>query len=254
VVEIQGVYPRAHVSRFASVYSSGRVRYEISYPEDPTALALPMKSVRGLRGEEIEYSVFQSSPVPALTDFQVQPRSLAMFRGEAMVELGGGLQLVGGPADGTLINGTDLDLHDAVLIDTSTGEKRWLGDLGHWPKTDEERAAKGHEFELSKATVFDGRVSDAAKAIDWADVDSYLSALRDYRWNGPEDAGEVRLVAWAKDPHPGEVFTPSVDRHRGFRLVVAHLRFTPPDPSRPPYYDTAEPENKDDEDGAKAGE
>ena len=42
LVEAFGGYPRAHVSRFASLYSTGRVRFTISYPNDPTALALPL--------------------------------------------------------------------------------------------------------------------------------------------------------------------------------------------------------------------
>lgn len=246
VLEVQGSYPRAHLSRFGSLYSTGRIRYEIAFPDDPTALALPMKSVEGLRGEEIEYSAFQSSPYPALADFQVQPRSLAMFRAEAMVDLGGGLQLVGGPGEETLVNGTDLDLHDAVLIDTATGRETWLGEVGHWPRTEPEQAAKAHEVALA------GRAGDAspggpaaARAIDWADASAYLAALREYRWNRPEDAGEVRLVAWADGPHPGERITPAVDRHRGFRLVVGHLRYGMPDPARPPYYDASQPPSEE---------
>ncbi len=247
VVELQGSYPRAHVSRFGSLYSTGRVRYEIAFPDDSTALALPMKSVEGLRGEEIEYSVFQSSPVPALTDFQVQPRSLAMFRAEAMVDLGGALQLVGGPGNGKLVNGTDLDLHDAVLIDTAGRREFWLGEVAHWPKTEPEQAAKAHEVNLAMLEDRRSEPSKALRGIGWADVASYLQSLRDYRWPGPEDVGEIRLVAWTEAPHPGERLTPGVDRHRGFRLVVAHLRYGMPDPSRPPYYDTSEPPEEEED-------
>lgn len=250
LIELQGSYPRAHVSRFASLYSTGRVRFEIAFPDDPTALALPMKSVEGLRGEQIEFSVFQSSPVPALTDFQVQPRSLAMFRAEAMVDLGGGLQLVGGPTDGKLINGTDLDLHDAVLIETASGREHWLGEVAHWPKTEAEQAAKGHEVNLSAVREHPSGPSKAIQAFGWADPSAYLETLREYRWPGPEDAGEVRLVAWTEAPQPGERLTPGVDRHRGIRLVVAHLRFGMPDPSVLPYYDPSKPPDEEEDDTA----
>src|SRR5205807_3361012 len=40
-LEIQGAYHRAHLSRFASLYSTSRTRYNIAYP-NPTALALPL--------------------------------------------------------------------------------------------------------------------------------------------------------------------------------------------------------------------
>ena len=64
VVEAYGGYPRAHVSRFASLYSTGRGRFTISYPNDPTALALPLDNGRSLRGEDVTTSVWQSYPVP----------------------------------------------------------------------------------------------------------------------------------------------------------------------------------------------
>ncbi len=41
VLELQGDYSRAHVSRFAALYSTGRDNYTISYPNDASALALP---------------------------------------------------------------------------------------------------------------------------------------------------------------------------------------------------------------------
>ena len=43
---------------------------------------------RSLRGEDITSSSWQSQPVPALEGFQVQPRSLSLFRAEQMVNLG----------------------------------------------------------------------------------------------------------------------------------------------------------------------
>lgn len=231
LLELQGKSGRAHLSRFASLYSTGRVDYQIAYPQDPTALALPMRSAQGLRGEELQISRFQSSPVPALTDFRVQPRSIAMFRAEAMVDLGGGIELVGDLESGKLVNGTDLDLLDATLIDTRT-ERVWeLGRIGPWPRTPEAQAAAAHSLSLETASA-----SPPQDRPDWAELENYLAKLRDYRWLGPEDQGELRLVAWVKDPHPGQSIEPAVDRHRGFRLVVAHLRYDLPDPASSRYY------------------
>ena len=39
LLELQGAYPRAHLNRFTALYSTGRNRYAISYPEDPSALS-----------------------------------------------------------------------------------------------------------------------------------------------------------------------------------------------------------------------
>src|SRR5262249_27213436 len=70
--------PRGHLNRFAALSSTGRVRFTISYPDDPTALALPFNA-EGLKGTEAAQTVWESLPVPALKGFQVQPRSLALF-------------------------------------------------------------------------------------------------------------------------------------------------------------------------------
>ncbi len=243
LIEIQGGYPRAHLNRFAAIYSTGRVRYTISYPDDPSALALPMRAQQEMRGGEFVYSVFESSPVPALTEFPVEPRSLSMFRSEAMVDLGGGSELVGGFDGGKIVNGTDLELHDAVLIDVDSGRTRLLGNIGAWPKTPEQQAAASHEVALTGSSEPSTTTipKPSNPSVDWADLDTYLKGLRDYRWNRPEEKGEVRLVAWTENPHPGQTIEPTVDRHRGFRMVVAHLRFGLPDPSRWPYYNPADP-------------
>ena len=89
LLEVQGGYRRAHLSRFASLYTTGRGKYTISYPNDPTALALPFNTERSIGGEDVVTSVWQSYPVPALQGFTVQPRSLSMFRAEQMLGLAG---------------------------------------------------------------------------------------------------------------------------------------------------------------------
>ncbi|MBX6316187.1 MAG: hypothetical protein IRY99_25240, partial [Isosphaeraceae bacterium] len=240
LLEIHGGYPNAHLNRFAALYTTGRDRYTISYPDHPTALALPlnMGESRYLRGQENAQSVWQSSPEPALIDLQVQPRSLAMFRAEAMVPLGGSIALL--PPDDRgperIINATNLELHDAVLIRSGEGTE----------------VREGTEIPLGTigpgATVPLDRPPTAtasavkARRLDWLDPEPFLKRLRSFSYGRPEDRGEVRLVAWAPDPHPGESIQPKVDRHRGFRLVVVHLKYgPPPDPASPPYFSPPKP-------------
>lgn len=229
LLELQGGYARGHVNRVASIYSTGRDRYSISYPNDPSAVALPLNTQRALRGEESTTSIFESFPEPALKGFQVQPRSLAMFRAEAIVELPGtapelppGIAL-GGEKGDQIVNNTLMDLHDAVLVDVDNKSETPLGTIG------------------SGETVPLAGPAGASKAkpakVDWTDVRPFLKALTEQRYETPEEAGELRLVAWTPDPHPGEKFEPKIDRHRGFRLVVVHLKYGPlPDPSGPSYY------------------
>jgi hypothetical protein len=239
VVEIQAEYPRAHVSRFTSLYSSGRNEFSIDQPDNPTALALPMRAYQSLRGEEIRSSTFEWSGEPKLGDFLVQPRSLAMFRAEAMVDLGGGIMLEGDASTGKLINGTPLELLDAVLVDVDRNLVSPLGTLAAWPAQNAD-ASSAHIAELASAAWGSSEATThSATALEkdaWADVPSYLASLRDYRWKYPSEQGELRLVAWAREPMPGLKIAPKVDRHRGVRLVVAHFRFEVPRDNQPPYF------------------
>ena len=142
LIETHVDYPRGHISRFASIYSTGRVRYAISYPKDPTALALPLATGRSLRGEDATQSSFQSMPLPALTGFQVQPRSLALFRAEQMADLPGTVipRPEGFRPEGvvTVANNTGMDLKDAWVIELApTGSKvnaTYLGEISFGPR------------------------------------------------------------------------------------------------------------------------
>ena len=110
----------------------GVPQFTISYPNDPTALALPIDSGRSIRGEDVARSIFESYPVPTLADFTVQPRSMSMFRAEQMVGLAGAIRLEREGNTRRLVNGSELELRDAVLIDLSAekaGRERALGTI-----------------------------------------------------------------------------------------------------------------------------
>ncbi|GIW87392.1 MAG: hypothetical protein KatS3mg108_1716 [Isosphaeraceae bacterium] len=232
LVEIQSEYPRAHLTRFGSLYTSGRVDFTIRTPGNPTSLILPMRSYRSLRNEQIQVSTYRSGGDPQLAGFQVQPRSLAMFRAESMVDLGGGITLEGDLTTGRVINRTTLELLDPMLVDVDRRIERALPSIAAWNpgQTD---AAGSHIVDLGNLP--DPPRSAARPDLDWAELDVYLQRLRDYVWNGPAERGAIRLVAWARDPQPGLELNPRVDRHRGVRLVVAHLRYGLPGPDDPAY-------------------
>ncbi|CAN5825156.1 hypothetical protein BH23PLA1_BH23PLA1_28580 [soil metagenome] len=230
LLEIQPGYHRAHLSRFAAMYSTGRVRYTVSYPQDPTALALPLNTKLSLAGEEVTECTWQSSPLAALIGFRVEPRSLSMLRAEQMVDLGGTITLDQDESGVEhLINGTNLELRDAVLIDTGTDanadpRSTELGTIGPGSVLPIPLATGSGEV-VSNADAPEGAPDPKP---DWIDLEPFLDPLRSYRWNRPEDRGELRLVAWAREPQPGQELEPTVDRHRGFTLIVVHLRFGPP--------------------------
>jgi hypothetical protein len=224
LLEVHGGYPRAHLSRFASLYSTGRARYTVAYPYDPTALALPFNTGRSITGEDVTTAAWESYPIPALKGYSIQPRSLGMFRAEQMFGLSGTIDLEEDGKGRTIVNRSDLELRDAVLIDFSgTGERREtrLGTI-----------AAGASIKLDE-------VQEPAEAVslhgyDGPDPEPLLTRLREY-WEGrPESFGELRLVAWVPHPFDGQVFDPALDRHRGMAAVLVHLRYgSPPSPESP---------------------
>ncbi len=126
-------YPRVHLTRLGSLYTNGRSRFSITYPNDPTALALPLDNGRSIRGEDISTSVFQSYPVPGLIGLAVQPRSLSLFRAEQMLSLSGAIHLEGEAGKKRLINDSELELRDAILIELAgpgQRKERFLGKIG----------------------------------------------------------------------------------------------------------------------------
>ncbi len=226
VVEIHGDYPRAHVSRFSSLYSTGRTRFNITFPDDPTALALPLDNGRTLRGEDVSTTVWHSYPVPSLQGLLVQPRSLAMVRAEQMASLDGSISLTREGSVRRIVNAGSLDLRDAVLLEGSgSRQDRREIHLGTIPP--------GGTVEVKESS----RVATDPGPVEGLRPQRFLRILRQARGDRPEDAGEVRLVAWSPRPLKGQTVEPAVDRHRGFTAVVVHLAYGPPPrPDGPDYY------------------
>ncbi|MGO9601072.1 MAG: hypothetical protein ACLP7Q_24090 [Isosphaeraceae bacterium] len=226
LLEVHGGYFRAHLSRFASLYTTGRAKYTISYPTEPTALALPLNNERSIGGEDVTTAVWQSYPVPALHDFSVQPRSLAMFRGEQIQVLAGPIAIRDAASGRTLANNSELELHDAVLVDFSgPGQRRetFLGTIG-----------PGESVALN--VPVSGSLPEHIDGLDGPDPLPLLSELRSTWEDRPENDGELRLVAWVPQPVGGENFEPALDRHRGMTAVLVHLRYgDPPSPDGPRY-------------------
>ncbi len=220
LLEVHGGYPRAHLTRFASIYTSGRANYAISYPSNNTALALPLDNGRSIRGEDVTRSVWQSTPVPALSDLSVQPRSLSLFRAEEMATLAGSIRLEGDGAARRVVNGSGLELRDATLIDISGADReqwkeRYLGTI-----------APGATVEIGSEAA--AKAPERIAAEPGPDPNTFLAAVRTSWERRDENSGEIRLVAWVPRTMPGQVIDPPPDRQRGFTAVLVHLRSGPP--------------------------
>ena len=226
VLEIQGEYHRAHLSRFASLYTNGRGNYSISYPNNNSALTLPLDNGRSIRGEDVTTSIWQSSPVPELMGLAVQPRSMSLFRSEELATLGGSIRIEGEGAKRRLVNESELELRDATLIDfVKGGERReqYLGTIA---------AGSSADMTVPTSTPPPDRVEFA----EGPDPNTILRAVRTTWERREENIGEIRMVAWVPRAMPGQVIDPPVDRARGFTAVLVHLRSgPPPSPDGPTY-------------------
>jgi hypothetical protein len=222
-----GDYPRAHLTRVVSVYSTGRSEFRISYPNDPAALALPLDIGRSIRGEEVSRSTFQSYPVPTLAEFRVQPRSMSMFRAEQMLSTAGTVRIEDeGEGVRRIKNDSELELRDAVLVDLSAEDSKRERRLG--------TIAAGGTVVLSPETAEEAAGEPEAPSAP--DPTPILNELR-RNWEATEEnKGELRLVAWAAKPAAGQTIEPPVDRLRGFTAVIVHLRVgSPPSPDAKAY-------------------
>ncbi|MGO9468673.1 MAG: hypothetical protein ACLQVF_31470 [Isosphaeraceae bacterium] len=221
LLEVYGDYPRAHLTRLGSLYSTGRTNFNLSYPNDPTALALPMDTGRSIRGEQVASSVWQSYPVPALVGLSVEPRSLSLYRAEQMLALKGPIRLEGEGENRRIVNESGQELKGATLIDRggATKPREWyLGTI-----------SAGAAVEIGR--LKDQPPPEQTEIVPGPDPVAFVSMLKQEYEDRSENQGELRLVAWVPDPVAGQVIEPAVDRRRGFTAVVVHLRCgNPPSP------------------------
>src|SRR5262249_31821509 len=210
-----------HLTTLASLYTNSGSRFAISFPNNPTALALPLDNGRSIRGEDISNATWQSSPVPALIDFMVQPRSLSLFRAEQMLTLKGPIRTEEEGGNRRIVNLSELDLRDAILIEPGDpGEpvQRWLGTIQSGASV----AIGSAELKEPPAPVEFG---------PGPNPNPFLEELRSASEPRAENQGELRLVAWIPPPIGGQVIAPAIDRRRGFTAVLVHVRIgSPPSP------------------------
>jgi hypothetical protein len=141
-----------------------------------------------------------------------------------MVALDGAVALESEAGARRVVNQGSLELRDAVLVDLAGPSERKETYLG--------TIAPGASVEVKN-------VPRPAKVLTEADTFKAELFLRQFRAayeDRPENAGEIRLVAWVQGPLAGQKIEPAVDRHRGFTAVVVHLKNGPsPAPDGPIY-------------------
>jgi hypothetical protein len=237
VLEVQGDYPRAHLTRYCALYTSLSTDYSLAL-SNPSAVALPFATGMGLstgpqqrRGTVVlrqEPDTGTASEIPVrLEQLTVSSNSTGMVHTEEMFDLGGSLQFVPGSDGGKhrIRNGTALHLRNAVVMDRNaravdgpSTEYRyaWLGTL-----------EPGDEAEFELFSRQDGAFQEPSEQEEKAFESLASLNVKPLVDVAQKDIGsaELRLMAWTDDELPGVTITPVANQARHAAAIVAHLSY-----------------------------
>ena len=226
VLEVQGGYSWAHLTRYTALYTSLSTAYDFRF-EHGGAVAMPFPHrvpyAPGPRETVADVTLRRDQQL-RLSGFQVASNSTGLVHSEQMQDLGGVVRLTGQDASGWRVeNGTPLLLEDAgVLYRTREGrlELAIVGSLG---------PAGTAQLDFRSAESVDEYLNQVS--------DEGGQALRRLLKLAAKDAalrpGDVRFVAWTRDPLPGLEIRPQASQESMHTLVLVHLRRGPRSPPQP---------------------
>lgn len=235
VVEVQGDYPRAHVTRYTALYTSLATGYEFRC-EGRGALVQPFPSARRpedfrlLPGQGLTELEYRYDWDVRMRGFHATSNTTGLVHSEQMVDLGGAIALRATPGSRYRItNGSEFTLRGAGVIRRNGSdqlETAWIGEL-------EPGATADLRFQVQAET------KDSAAQLWASQRDRSPLTLAATAKGGlglrplvklaeqPQtlEAGDARLVGWLDEEVPGLDVKPAAPQSRRAALVVAHLRY-----------------------------
>lgn len=206
IVELFADYPRAHATRYTSLYTSIGTRYDLVF-DDASALCQPLASGQSrVFGQSSSTVYLRRDANVSLEGFTVGSNSLGMLHSEHMLDVGGSLALRrrdDGRLD--LVNGTSLALLD-VRVKGSEGQ-------ACVPRI-EPGATVAVEFAAPESPP-PVELPEGAAAADRQALLKRVEA-----WGAP---GGILLTAWTTEPLPGMNVEPAPSQTRVLNFVVAQL-------------------------------
>jgi len=246
VVEMQGDYPRAHVTRYTALYTSLAAGYGFRF-EDRGAQVQPFPAVsvpegfRLLPGQGLTRLQYRYVGDVTMRGFHVTSNTTGLVHGEQMTDVGGPILLADTPGGGyQLTNQTAFTLHEAGVIrrnESGDLETAWIGTLTP------EQVAIVRFRPLPDTVPSEGQGHDApnlhvgplwAKERDRSGLTAPGAAKGQLNFRqlvelaeDPEELGpgDVKLIGWLDDEIPGLEVKPQSAQSRRAALVVARLRF-----------------------------
>ena len=236
IVEVQGDYPRGHVTRYTTFYTSLGTGYDFEFDELNTQI-LPFPTTgnpedTGLKmGESPQRVSYRYGSQVQLEGLRVRSSSAQMTHCEQMLELGGPIQwLEPNPGMHRVVNRTGYQLRDAgVVRKTDDGRivTAWLGTLdpeeagdvaGRWQPADDGVATAGLWSERRNRVTQTG-VGVGSGTLTLHPLIPLAETTEQML------PGDVRLVAWTDEPLPGMNVRPVAPQKRRVTLIVANLRY-----------------------------
>lgn len=236
LLELNGAYPRGHLSRYNALYASLSTAYDMEF-DRVSAVAKPFPADDGFRmkmGDWPTNVAFEKYDRTRLRGVDITSASTRFIHSEEMSELAGGLVWSTSSIGGRQVrNDTGYDLQDAVIVHRKFNagkpvfETAWLGLL---------RAgdARGVAFDpsgmLQSEIPYQTERAAAAKLQQRRlDVDEILKIAFQFSKTDPLYSAreEYRLVALIDQPLPGAAVQPTPSQTIGTTVVLAHLDYGP---------------------------
>ena len=224
VLELRGGYPRGHLTRYTALYTSLSTGYRFQFDDD-SAVALPFPAnVPWSRSplDAVQTVSLRRERELVFTGFQVASNSTGMVHSEQMLDVGGGLELLGDAGQGWAIrNGTQVMLKDAGILhrlDDGQVELAWVGDLD-----------AGGMRPLRFSTADDPKDLFQGDFAGWRDGAGQgeltlqrMAQLACGPWS--QAPGGFRLVAWTDQEFEGLKIYPRASQSVLRTFVLAELR------------------------------
>ncbi|WP_442484055.1 hypothetical protein [Aeoliella sp. SH292] len=229
LLEVQGKYPRAHLSRYTALYTSLSSSYDMRF-DDPTAVAAPFPNspqgdFRLLIGQSRDNVELHQAKETSLAGLQVSSSTTDMIHSEQMIALDGALVLDQSSPTMQVLNQSQFQLADVAVVRCEKDAKGTPRLLGCWIGDLEPRIAKSLSFTPVGEKVFgDERAKQTTGDEKRLNLEPMFRLALD---PAHMEAGEIRLVGRVDKVLPGVEVTPSAAQLRGATLVVAHLAYAP---------------------------
>lgn len=234
VLEVQGKYPRGHLTRYLALYSSLGTRYQLRF-DDQSAAALPFAAgQRRVVGQGVSGVDYRRTPQlteddevaqVTLDGLEISSNTTGMVHSEEMLDAGGGFgwRPLGGKRY-RLTNDTRFALQGVAVV--GPRHAAWVGSVGAGAAVTVELVERLEEHtdlwteQLDKSPVTTKGVTDGLNLRS-------MYRLAENQVLGESVGDDLCVVGWTADEVAGLTIRPDASQSRQLTLVVGHIDYGP---------------------------